>query len=423
MTHIKFNHQDTSGIDDTVLQSGISRMEDILNELKENSEIVALPSDASVLSEVTSMVEKKKTDRLKYVYVIGIGGSNLGAMAVYDALLKNTHGARLIFADTVSPALLHDILKTSEAISHSEEILINVISKSGGTTETVANFEIMYQHFQKKFPDINARTVATTGENSKLWNKAHELSIDCLKIPEKIGGRYSVFSAVGLFPLMLIECDIGAFREGAQEILNSCLESNLSNPALVSAIILHEQYKNGYVINDNFFFNPELESLGKWYRQLMAESIGKEYDTHGNKVNIGITPTVSIGSTDLHSMVQLYLGGPRNKVTTFVYSSQHDLDITIPEHMVLDDIVGGLAGKNVADVMDAIYMGVKSAYAKKGLPFTEIDLPEISEHTLGQYMQMKMIEMIVLGSLLKVDPFDQPNVEDYKKETQEILNT
>ncbi len=230
-------------------------------------------------------------------------------------------------------------------------------------------------------------------------------------------------SAVGLFPLAKAGINVTALVDGARKMRDRCLSSDIQeNPAMMSAAILFAHYHAGRMINDNFIFHSELESLGKWYRQLLGESIGKEHDRDGKVVRIGITPTVSIGSTDLHSVGQLYLGGPKDKLTTFISAEYGKRGSTITQE-VFAGVGEGIAGKKPADVAEAILKGVKIAYEKKGLPFMEILLSDITPASLGAFMQFKMMEMMYLGKLFNVNPFDQPNVESYKIETKNILNS
>ena len=239
-----------------------------------------------------------------------------------------------------------------------------------------------------------------------------------------IGGRFSVFSAVGLFPLAVAGFDIDQLLAGIQDMRDQCLEDDVdANPALASAVLQYLQHRRGLRIHNTFFFNPELELVGKWYRQLMGESLGKETNLAGATVQEGITPIISIGSTDLHSMAQLYLAGPRDKFTTFIYCAAGDKEIQVPTDRVFTGITEAVTGKSLIQVMNAIYGGIKKTYEKKKLPFCEITLPEISLTTLGAMLQFKMMEMIYLASLLNVNCFDQPNVEDYKTETKNLLNT
>jgi glucose-6-phosphate isomerase len=389
---------------------------------------VNLTSDSNLLKEVQILVKKKKTSGLKYVVVVGIGGSNLGTMAVYDALkgkldqLDSKRFPKVVFVDTVSPLLLQQTQEILKQIKHKKEIIINVISKSGATTETMVNFEVLYHELSKKISGLTERVVVTTDHGSDLWNMAKERKFALLEIPKKVGGRYSVFSPVGLFPLLCADIKITKLLQGARDF---CLESTKNkvekSVAAQSASLLYLQYKAGNIINDNFFFNPELESLGKWYRQLMGESIGKEYALEGKEVRVGITPTVSIGSTDLHSMAQLYFGGPRNKFFTLVYAPAKTSP-RVPGKLHLAGVVEGIKGKKVSDIMTAIYEGVKISFQKNKIPFAEIQLSELSEYSLGMFMQFKMLEIMYLAQLFQVNAFDQPNVEEYKQVTKTLLH-
>lgn len=386
-----------------------------------NESSINLPFDEQILKEVKDLKEKKVSPKLKYIIDIGIGGSNLGTKAIYDAkfgsfdLLQPKRFPKMIFADTNDPQYLANLSQfLKDEINDPEEILVCTISKSGSTTETIANFEIIQNILLEKFGDISDRIVAITDFESNFWKKTQEKGISTLAIPKAVGGRYSVMSPVGLFPLLAAGLDVEALRNGAGKQRNLALSKDiLQNPAALSAIILYRHYKNGIRINDNFVFSPALESLGKWYRQLMGESVGKDGQ--------GITPTVSIGSIDLHSVGQLYLGGPRDKVTTFISSVNVNEDPQIPTEMSLPGLVDNLAGIPVSKIMNAILSGVKNAYQDKSLPFMEIILPRQGEEALGEFMQFKMIEMMFLAKLMNINAFDQPNVEDYKIETKKIL--
>lgn len=210
-----------------------------------------------------------------------------------------------------------------------------------------------------------------------------------------------MFSAVGLFPLAFIGIDIKEFLNGAQQLVSTGINNNiLNNPAAISALTLYGQYKQGKNIHDTFLFSPCLESLGQWYRQLNAESLGKKVNKHNEIVNVGMTPTVSIGSNDLHSVAQLYLGGPYDKFTTFV-------TVNLQEEM--QDF-------SYALVMPAIALATQQAYQNDNRLFCTVELEHVDENHLGQFMALKMFETLYLGYLLEINPFDQPQVELYKKE-------
>jgi len=391
---------------------------------------INLPFDFSVLDSVNTVVAKVHAKNLKYIIVVGIGGSNLGTKAIYDSLygaldsLLTERTPKIIFADTNSPKLLKNIRTILEKnIEASEEVLLNVVSKSGTTVETISNFEEIYSLLVAKFGDvIKKRVVVTTDDGSKLWEMAKKTGFELLSIPKVVGGRYSVFSAVGLFPLAVVGIDAQALLEGARTMHDKCIKEDVfENPALLSAILLYLHNKKGVTIHNSFFFNPELESLGKWYRQLVAESTGKKYTVDGKEVSAGITPIVSIGSTDLHSMAQLYLGGPKDKFTTFVYASRDNEEEIVPDQLVFPDLVEGIKGQGFAKITSAIFESVKETYKKEKLPFVEISFSKIDEYSLGQFLQFNMFEIMYLAKLLGVNAFDQPNVEDYKKEMRRML--
>ncbi len=420
---MKFIYENTCRLENADIAKTIETLKDYKSHVMdviqkggyaENEGSVNLPSDTAALQTVNKLATSLKNPALKYIVDIGIGGSNLGTKAIYDALfgffdnVEQDRYPKMFFADTTNPAFLNKLSSyLKENVKDAAEIVINVISKSGSTTETIANAEIVLNAVAN-VSGIEKRIVITTDEGSKLEKLAAEKKYHVLHLPKLVGGRYSVFSAVGLFPLALIGVDINKLVKGALTARNNMDES------ITSAAILYLQHTKGKVMNDNFFFHGELESLGKWYRQLMGESIGKE--------GKGITPMVSIGSTDLHSVAQLYYGGPKDKMTTFVRAEKTADDIAVPTNMVFEGLVHHIEGKPATYIMDAIEQGVKISYSNEDMPFTEIVLEEISAAELGAFMQFKMIEMMFLGKLLRINTFDQPHVELYKIEMKKILS-
>lgn len=382
---------------------------------------INLPSDSQMHHEIEAAALKLKSPSLKYIIHIGIGGSSLGTQAVYEALRGNYDGLeprrfpKIIFIDTNSAAAINAVQVCIRDLQSPEEVAVHVVSKSGSTTETIANFETVYAFLKERFGEINHRIAVTTDENSKLRTAAKAEGFVCLSTPQNVGGRYSVFSAAGILSLLLAGIDTRALCEGASLVRDAYLSGTAEeDTAVLSAAILHSHYQKGISVHNSFFFGPELESLGKWYRQLLAESIGKN--------DKGILPIVSIGSNDLHSVLQLYLGGPRNVFTTFVRAESVGEKMEIPPAPVFPTLASEIAGKDFDQVRHAMYRGVRTAYMKRALPFIEIVIPEVSAKTLGAYMQFKMMETMYLAHLLGVNAFDQPNVEEYKAETRKILS-
>ncbi|MGD0029125.1 MAG: hypothetical protein ABSC91_09320 [Candidatus Bathyarchaeia archaeon] len=389
---------------------------------------INLCDDKSMLSKVERAVGDKLRLKPEYLVVVGIGGSSLGTMAVQEAVLGKlydqlTPSTRVLYADTVDPDYLNNILALVEPVLEKERnVVLCIVSKSGTTTETVANAEVLIESLRKHGKNYQKCVVVISDKDSKLWKIALREGFNVLETPERVGGRYSVFSPVGLFPLGVLGINIGELLAGAKSMRDACVDTNIErNPAAMSATVQYVHHEVGRSISDVFLFANDLESLGKWCRQLMAESLGKEFSKEGAMVNVGITPTVSIGSTDLHSMAQLYLGGPYDKFTTFVSVENNNSHVNVPRLKGYSRLVDGIQGKSLADIMHAMLEGTKEAFRKGGRPFMEIGLPCKSEYFLGQFLQFKMMETMYLAYLLDVNPFDQPNVESYKEETRKIL--
>lgn len=405
---MKFNYKESSGITEENIQMTIKKLSLYQQKMREATvgssytspeSFLHLPYDETIATTVHDAISKIKNNELKYIIVVGIGGSNLGARAVYDALygytdlLEKNRYPKMVFADTNDSDFM-SALKTliHNDIQSSKEIVVVIISKSGKTTETVANAEVVLSALNEQFENVDERVVIVTNESSKLWKQAEDKNIIHLAIPDIVGGRYSVFSAVGLLPLALAGIDIEKLLLGAQRE---------ESDSITSAALLYCHLQNGKAIHDLFVFHPELESLGKWYRQVAGESLGKSEDE-------GMLPTISVGSNDLHSVVQLYLAGPKNRVTTFLRSNDS-------AEVVVSD------GTSLSRIMDAIAEGTKRAYTKEELPFMEIVLNDISEESLGAFMQFKMKEVLYVAALRGVNAFDQPAVESYKEETRKLL--
>ena len=383
---------------------------------------LSLPSDDNLLATVQEVVAQKRQLKTAVLVIIGMGGSSLGARAVYHAL-RSSAVPSVYFLDTLDGRYCQEVYKVCEAVLQAgKEILITVISKSGTTTETIANAQLFIKLLAEYNKPYQEYVVAITDEDSPLWNVARTHAMSCLSVPKLVGGRYSVFSAVGLFPLGMMGFDLVALRDGAQSMKESCSDTTImNNPAAMSAAILYEQYRAGFVIHDTFLFSRPLHAVADWYRQLVGESLGKADNRQGKRVNVGITPTVSVGPEDLHSVAQLYLGGPYNRITSFLSTPQEGT-LAVTTGSPFDELVPMIRGKSFAEIMDAIERGTQKAYEHDKRPFMMIALPEISAYTIGQFMQLKMVEIMYLGFLFDINPFDQPQVELYKKETREILD-
>lgn len=436
MNELKFDFKDSMvlPIDLNLVEKNMMDEIDVLNNVVKNKNyedyrsFINLPYDEESLNNIKKIIYEKKKLNPKYLIVIGIGGSNLGTTAIQEAILGKLYNElnpdiKILYADTVDSDIMSSIIQVIEPIlQKGENIIVNVISKSGSTIETIANSEIILNLLKKYKKNYYDYVVVTSDKDSKLWELALEEKFTLLEIPKKVVGRYSVFSAVGLFPLGLIGVNIDLLLYGAKDITRKSINKNLDlNPAAKSASLIYIHYKRGRNIHNLFLFSPGMESIGRWYKQLMAESLGKEYNLKREHVFTGITPIVSIGSTDLHSMTQLYLAGPDDKFTTFVKVKHNRNILRVPKERIYSKLVKGIQEKKLQTLMTAVYKGVTKTFRNHKRPFMEVLINNKSEYAIGQFLQYKMIEMVYLGHLMDINPFNQPNVEEYKAETRKIL--
>lgn len=383
------------------------------------------PSDALILSENESVYQEvqqilgRKTSSCKRGVVIGIGGSSLGARAVYEAL-ENDASCRLTFLDTVDGnALEHAHQTIIHTCAEKEEFFILLVSKSGETTESLANFEMLYGLLKKEFGDISDRVCVVTQNRSALWKEGHEQGYTVLEIPSVIDGRFSIFSVAGIAPLTLAGFDVQKLLAGARDMADKCFSSDKeNNVAYRWAYLQAQHYQKGVQTSNTFFFSPRLEGLGRWYRELLAESINKTVSREGKKEHITITPIISLGSVDLHAMVPRFIDGEKDVFTTFVRSREASAEL-IPSVLNNESIE---EGKSFEEIMDALYEGTLRAYREHALPFGEVIMDQIDAYVLGAWMQWKMHEVVYLGYMLEVDPFTEPAVESYKKYVRQILS-
>ncbi len=387
---------------------------------------VRAPFDHRTLGTYEEMRNAISSPSLRFVFVVGAGGSILGTRAVYDAQfgvfdLATVRIPKLIWLDTIHPRTLADAAMFLDAAGSVDECVFVIVSKSGNTTETVGNSEILLQEARKRFGDaVYGRTVVVVEEDTPLFEEAGAKTMYRIGHQKMIGGRYSVGSSSSIVPLSLLGIDISAFLKGAKDSIS---KSVTSDEALLYGIFLAHHFQKGRPIHDLFFFDPYLETLGKWGRQLIAESLGKTISTGISQSRIGITPTVSLGSADLHSVAQLTFGGPLDK-TALIVSVEDDgtNDSFIPTERTFPFVLSNLSGKSARSVYQAIYQGTLHTYREQGIPFVECTLETRSLEEIGAYMYWQMVGVVFAGHLLGVDPFNQPDVEMYKTETRRILS-
>lgn len=381
-----------------------------------------VPFDTKNVEQIQQVIKDKSNLDISAVVVIGIGGSSLGTIAI-DKCLRQESTVPLFFVETVDSDATYNVMRACESLLQQKKNIICIVAtKSGTTTETIALAQVFIALLQRYYNDTYSQyLVVISQETSCLSSFAYSKGIQVLPVPEKLGGRFSVLSAIGLLPLGLMGYDIKSLLKGAQDLVQECCVQPLHMQSVVhSAIIKYCHTRAGVVINDFFVFDGALEPLGKWYRQLMAESLAKEYDIQGQPVDRVPIPTVSVGSTDLHSMGQLYLAFAQSGFTMFVSVSEPQHTMCVP---CIEDLscVSHIEGKTLRHIMQAIERGIQQAFVERGRPCMSIIIPEKKAYFIGYFLQWCMMEIVYLGSLLQVNSFDQPNVELYKQLTRKIL--
>ena len=349
---------------------------------------------------------------IQHLVLVGIGGSNLGTEAVHAALGEGK--VQLHTLDTIAPYQLEAVVKKLSRVKTAKKIAVCVISKSGNTAETLVNASVLLEQLEKKFKNaIYKQTVFIGNAKTDFMKAGKKLGVTCVPMPEIVGGRYSVATEVGLVPLRLLGHDVDSFIGGVLDASAEPFEPVVAEHAART----YSYVKKGYSHYNFFAFEPRLEQLGGWYRQLQAESLGKVKDKSGKVVKTGFVPTVST-AVELHSVGQLYLSGLANVYTDFVVFDDADCDYKVAKA----SIAKKYAKHTMQDVSTGIYGGVMQAYQEKNLPYrsTIFDDGNLA-YSLGLFMSMRMLETMYTANLMNLNAFDQPNVELYKDKTRKIL--
>lgn len=368
--------------------------------------------DAKYQNSITKALVPFKN--VRHVILVGIGGSSLGTEAVYAAL-RTPKSPTLMVLDSISDEALTELSSALKTTRTAKEIAIVIVSKSGGTMETMSNASAVLDMAEKRFgPSAHKQVICIGDEATAFGEYARANKHLFFSIPQVIGGRFSVFSAVGIVPLTLLRVDVAALRKGAILALTS---KNLEASAEQAAIIA--QYaETGTHTFDFFTFNKRLAKIGFWYRQLLAESIGKSTTRKGTPFTSALVPTVST-SVDLHSMAQLYMSGQRGILTRFV-SADESATRKIP-HTALLAHVPVLTGHTYQELQHAIMKGVCTAYDEQNLAYFHMQLKHVDASAIGLLLASLMTEVMCLAHALDVNAFDQPSVEAYKQHTAKEL--
>ena len=378
------------------------------------------------VKEFASMVE----GRFDNILVLGIGGSALGGLAVTEALLKpywniltpeQRNGLpRIFFLDNIDPDSMNSLLNILDL----KKTLVNVITKSGSTAETMSQYMIIKDRLEKELGDNYRRNIVATTDKKMgvLRQLADQEGYKTFVVPDDVGGRFSVFSAVGLVPFALVGLDIDQIMNGIKDmdlaLKNTDIHQNIAaQGALVQYLLDTEKGKNISVMMP---YSSRLKYVSDWYVQLWAESLGKEKDLDGNTVHIGPTPIKALGATDQHSQIQLYNEGPNNKLINFIRVKDFDTTLEIPKIFEFTGI-GYLGGNTINSLINAEADATKVALTDYKRPNVTISLDKVNPYNIGQLLYMFEVQTAIAGELYNINTFNQPGVEQAKNYTYALM--
>jgi glucose-6-phosphate isomerase len=387
-----------------------------------------LPFDTPLLKAIQGYA-RDQAGSFDTVCVVGIGGSALGLWALDCALrgphpIQREHGPkfpRIVILDNVDPMFV----ETALASMKPKRTHVVVIAKSGATAETIATFLIVKEWLEQALGSRARQriTVVTSAGRGDLKLLATRESYATFHIPENVGGRFSVLSAVGLVPAALAGLNVGKICKGAAAITTQCWSRDLSENVALQAARMHHLVwtKKHKSIQVAFPYSNFLWGTAFWFRQLWAESLGKKHDRQGAVVHRGQTPVAALGTTDQHSQVQLYMEGPNDKVFTFWRIGKYSRPGKIPRGKSGLEGFDYLAGQTLAKLIDAEQRATAAALTEQQRPNCAFALSKVDEETVGAFLQLMMFETAFMGELLDVNAFDQEGVELGKKFTFALM--
>lgn len=406
------------------LHDKTSRAHEKLAETRKRGEIgfYDLPNDKTNVENILEMA-KMVCSRFENILVLGIGGSALGTRCLESALLplhynmlpaRGRRGCPRIFVcDNIDPDAFEPMLDFLDW----KQTCVNVVSKSGRTTETIAQFFMAKDILIRKFGRERWRNhvIVTTDPNTgPLRRIAREENLRSFPVPVNVGGRFSVLSSVGLFPSACVGIDIKALLAGAADAADKYSNYNLEENSVYTNAILHYLFDELKKVRLSVMmpYSSGLEKFSAWYAQLLAESLGKE--------GKGPTPVKAVGVTDQHSQLQLFMEGPRDKVVTFVtvenFYNKTTLQPNLPEPFEY------LSKHSLDEILKAEHTATSNALKEAGRPNLTVTLKKVDEYNLGALLMAYQIQTAYMGMLYDINPFNQPGVELGKKITKEILS-
>jgi len=362
--------------------------------------------------------------------LLGIGGSALGPLAVHQALnhlhyndlAKSKRGGkpRFFVVDNIDPERLSALFDIIDV----RKTLFNVITKSGSTSETMAQFLLVQDLLKRHVGKAYAKQIIAITDEKKgsLIKIAKEEGYKTFFVPDGVGGRFSQLCPVGLLPAAICGIDIEEMLAGAAYMDELCSTHDVyENPAYMAGLLQYIAMMSGKNITVMMPYADSLKLMADWYAQLWAESLGKKYDLDGQMVNAGQTPVKALGVTDQHSQVQLYTEGPFDKVITFLTVGEFRNTLEIPEGFEAIPDVSFLGGQTFDKLLKAEQAATEYALLKSGRLNMTIRFPEVNAFTVGQFLYMLEVQTAFTGALLNINAFDQPGVEEGKEATYALM--
>ncbi len=378
------------------------------------------------VKEYAAMVQ----GRFDNILVLGIGGSALGGIAVTEALLKpywnllsdeQRNGLpRIFFLDNIDPDTITGLLNVLDL----KKTLVNVITKSGSTAETMSQFMIVKNILEKELGDeYRYNIVSTTDKKTGILRQISEQEgYKTFVVPDDVGGRFSVFSAVGLLPFALVGLDVDEIMNGIKDMDLALKNTDIFENIAAQNALIHYlmDTKKGKNLSVMMPYSSRLKYVSDWYVQLWAESLGKNKDKNGNDVHIGPTPIKALGATDQHSQIQLYNEGPNDKVINFIRVAQFDNTLEIPNIFEYTGI-GYLGGKTINQLINAEADSTRVALSDYNRPTVTITLEKVDGYNVAQLLYMLEVQTAIAGELYNIDTFNQPGVEQAKNYTYALM--
>ncbi len=395
------------------------RIIDVFNEWEKEGKLgfMELPGDSELLAETLRLVDTVRgyADRM---IVCGIGGSSLGLRALLSAFSKILdEKARVIVADSPDSVIISSLTRCMNP----DRTSVTVITKSGGTAETLSVFLSLYRWIAESANGEKGITVITDPEKGDLRRLVCDRKWLSLPVPASVGGRFSVLSPVGLFPAAFAGTDVKALLQGAQAVAADFREKGTTSLAAVIAAGFVSNFSR-YPVHVFFPYNDRLFDTALWFSQLWAESLGKNMDLSGRPTVTGQTPLACRGPADQHSLVQLFMEGPSDKTVTILTTPPDRNAPQIPGGFEEYPSLAYLSGLTPDELRTAEASATGRAFEENGIPVSYLEMKKLDERTLGELIMSLEIATVLVGLALDINPLDQPGVERGKILTYAALN-